>query len=58
MPKTHQPGVRRHPGRHGQAADISQAILWLISNAASHINGATLRIDGAASAAMRGGTSA
>lgn len=45
-------------GRHGQAADISQAILWLISNAASHINGATLRIDGAASAAMRGGTSA
>lgn len=41
-------------GRHGNAADISQAVLWLASDAASHISGANLRIDGAASAAIRG----
>lgn len=41
-------------GRHGACEDISQAILWIASDAASHVSGATLRIDGAASAAMRG----
>ena len=40
-------------GRHGTGADISQAVLWLASDAASHISGATIRIDGAASVAMR-----
>jgi NAD(P)-dependent dehydrogenase (short-subunit alcohol dehydrogenase family) len=45
-------------GRHGTGADISQAVLWLASDAASHVSGANLRIDGAASPAMRGGTRA
>lgn len=45
-------------GRHGRCEDISQAVLWLASDAASHVSGATLRIDGAASAAMRGVTRA
>ena len=40
-------------GRHGTGADIAQAVLWLASDAAGHVSGATLRIDGAASAAMR-----
>ena len=40
-------------GRHGAGTDIAEAVLWLASDAASHISGATLRIDGAASAAMR-----
>ena len=45
-------------GRHGTGTDIAQAVLWLASDAASHVAGATLRIDGGASAAMRGGTRA
>ena len=40
-------------GRHGEGIDIAQAVLWLASDAAGHVSGATLRIDGAASAAMR-----
>lgn len=40
-------------GRHGTGSDIAEAVLWLASDAADHISGATLRIDGAASAAMR-----
>ena len=40
-------------GRHGRGDDIAQAVLWLASDAAEHVSGATLRIDGAASAAMR-----
>jgi 3-oxoacyl-[acyl-carrier protein] reductase len=45
-------------GRHGAGSDIAQAVLWLASDAASHVAGATLRIDGGASAAMRGGARA
>jgi NAD(P)-dependent dehydrogenase (short-subunit alcohol dehydrogenase family) len=45
-------------GRHGTGSDISQVVLWLASDAASHVNGAMLRVDGAASAAMRGGARA
>lgn len=40
-------------GRHGKADDIAEAVLWLASGAAEHVSGATLRIDGAASAATR-----
>lgn len=40
-------------GRHGSGTDIAEAVLWLASDAAEHVSGATLRIDGAASAAMR-----
>ena len=40
-------------GRHGAGTDIAEAVLWLASDAADHISGATVRIDGAASAAMR-----
>ena len=40
-------------GRHGVGADIAEAVVWLASGAAAHVSGATLRIDGAASAAMR-----
>ncbi|MCY3874534.1 MAG: SDR family NAD(P)-dependent oxidoreductase [Rhodobacteraceae bacterium] len=42
-------------GRHGKGSDICEAVLWLASDKASHVAGATLRIDGGASAAMRGG---
>lgn len=45
-------------GRHGTGSDISKAILWLATKDATHVSGATLRIDGAASAAQRGGTRA
>lgn len=45
-------------GKHGSPADVAKAVLWLASEDATHVNGATLRIDGAASAAMRGGTRA
>lgn len=40
-------------GRHGTGTDIAEAVKWLASGAADHVSGATLRIDGAASAAMR-----
>lgn len=43
-------------GRHGLPSDIAKAVLWLVSDEATHVSGATLRVDGAASAAMRGGT--
>ena len=45
-------------GRHGTPSDIARAVLWLASEEAVHVSGATLRVDGAASAAMRGGTRA
>lgn len=45
-------------GRHGAPSDIARAVLWLASEEAVHVSGATLRVDGAASAAMRGGTRA
>jgi NAD(P)-dependent dehydrogenase (short-subunit alcohol dehydrogenase family) len=45
-------------GRHGTGADIAKAVVWLASGAAEHVSGATLRIDGAASAAMRAGARA
>ena len=45
-------------GRHGTGADIAQAVLWLVSDQATHVSGATLRIDGAASSAMRAGARA
>lgn len=45
-------------GRHGTAADVARTVLWLASNAAEHVSGATLRVDGAASAAMRAGARA
>lgn len=45
-------------GRHGSPSDIAKTVLWLASEDAAHVSGATLRVDGAASAAMRGGTRA
>lgn len=42
-------------GRHGRGEDIGRAVLWLALDQAEHVAGATLRIDGGASAAMRGG---
>jgi NAD(P)-dependent dehydrogenase (short-subunit alcohol dehydrogenase family) len=45
-------------GRHGTGADVARTVLWLASDAAEHVSGATLRVDGAASAAMRAGTRA
>ena len=41
-------------GRHGTGRDVSSAVVWLASDAAAHVSGATLRIDGAASVATRG----
>ena len=34
-------------GRPGQADEVAQAILFLLSDAASYINGANLRVSGA-----------
>ena len=41
-------------GRHGGGRDVSEAVVWLASDAAAHVSGATLRIDGAAGVATRG----
>ncbi|MDE0113041.1 MAG: SDR family NAD(P)-dependent oxidoreductase, partial [Albidovulum sp.] len=48
--------ARAPSGRHGNGKDICDAVLWLASDSASHVAGATLRVDGGASAAMRGGS--
>ena len=45
-------------GRHGSGKDIFNTILWLASDQSEHVAGATLRVDGGASAAMRAGTRA
>jgi NAD(P)-dependent dehydrogenase (short-subunit alcohol dehydrogenase family) len=45
-------------GRHGFPTDIANALLWLISDDAAHVSGATLKVDGASSAAMKAGTRA
>ena len=45
-------------GRHGTGRDIAEAALWLAGDGASHVSGATLRIDGAASVTTRGVTRA
>ena len=45
-------------GRHGKPEDIAKAVMWLSSSEAAHVSGATLRVDGAAAAAMRGATRA
>jgi NAD(P)-dependent dehydrogenase (short-subunit alcohol dehydrogenase family) len=34
-------------GRAGQAGEVAEAILFLLSDAASYINGANLRVSGA-----------
>ena len=41
-------------GRHGTGQDVAAAVAWLASDAAAHVSGATLRIDGAAGVATRG----
>jgi NAD(P)-dependent dehydrogenase (short-subunit alcohol dehydrogenase family) len=40
-------------GRHGRGEDIAHVVTWLASDEAEHVSGATIRVDGAASAAMR-----
>lgn len=40
-------------GRFGTAEDVAGLVAWLASDESAHMNGATLRIDGAAGAAMR-----
>jgi NAD(P)-dependent dehydrogenase (short-subunit alcohol dehydrogenase family) len=40
-------------GRFGTGADVAGLVAWLASDESSHMSGATLRIDGAAGAAMR-----
>jgi len=45
-------------GRHGTGRDVANAVLWLASDAAAHVSGATLRLDGAAGVATRGVTRA
>lgn len=45
-------------GRHNHSDDIADAVMLLISDEASRLAGVTLRVDGGASAAMRGGTRA
>ncbi|ORA39215.1 SDR family NAD(P)-dependent oxidoreductase [Mycobacterium aquaticum] len=43
-------------GRHGQASDVAALVAWLVSAEAARMSGATLRLDGAAAATMRGET--
>jgi NAD(P)-dependent dehydrogenase (short-subunit alcohol dehydrogenase family) len=45
-------------GRFGTGADVAGLVAWLASDESAHMNGATLRIDGAAGAAMRAMTRA
>lgn len=45
-------------GRHGRAVDVAAVVSWLASAEAAHVSGATIRVDGAASAALRGVTRA
>ena len=45
-------------GRHNFGTDIADAVMLLLSDNASRFAGVTLRVDGGASAAMRGGTRA
>lgn len=40
-------------GRFGTGEDVAALVAWLASDGSSHMNGATLRMDGAAGAAMR-----
>ena len=40
-------------GRFGTGEDVAALVAWLASDESSHMSGATLRIDGAAGAAMR-----
>jgi NAD(P)-dependent dehydrogenase (short-subunit alcohol dehydrogenase family) len=40
-------------GRFGTAEDVAALVSWLASDESAHVSGATLRIDGAAGAAMR-----
>jgi len=43
-------------GRFGTGEDVAALVAWLASDESSHMTGATLRIDGAAGAAMRADT--
>lgn len=45
-------------GRHGEGSDVAAAVSWLLSDDSRHVSGATLRVDGAAAAALRGVTRA
>lgn len=45
-------------GRHGRPQDVAAVVSWLVSPDAAHVSGATIRVDGAASAALRGVTRA
>jgi NAD(P)-dependent dehydrogenase (short-subunit alcohol dehydrogenase family) len=40
-------------GRFGTGADVAGLVAWLASDESAHMNGATLRMDGAAGAALR-----
>ena len=45
-------------GRHGTGRDVGNVVGWLASDAAAHVSGATLRLDGAAGVVTRGVTHA
>jgi NAD(P)-dependent dehydrogenase (short-subunit alcohol dehydrogenase family) len=46
-------GIRSNAVCPGEGVDVTPAVAWLASDASAHVNGATLRIDGGAGAAMR-----
>ncbi|MBR83102.1 MAG: hypothetical protein CMF66_04205 [Magnetovibrio sp.] len=39
-------GPQLPSGRVGQPEEIGEAIIWLLSDAASYVNGANLRVSG------------
>ena len=45
-------------GRHGRSSDVAAVVSWLASSESARMSGTTLRLDGAAAAAMRGVTRA
>jgi NAD(P)-dependent dehydrogenase (short-subunit alcohol dehydrogenase family) len=46
-------GIRSNAVCPGEGVDVAAAVAWLASDESAHVNGATLRIDDGAGAAMR-----